>query len=106
MGTNFWWGWIAELGWGRLLDALADLECSLQGLVAFGVHWAHQGSQRRLIGTLVQRGAPISRPGVGGGDSGSNLLWQPVAPCGGLWQISVAPLRWYKVGCILQPVAQ
>ena len=32
-------------------------------------------------------------------------LWQPVAGCGGLWRISDTPLRWYKVGCILQPAA-
>ena len=31
---------------------------------------------------------------------------QPVAACGGLWRISDTPLRWYKVGCILQPAAQ
>ncbi len=28
------------------------------------------------------------------------------ATCGGLWQISAAPLRWYKVGCLLQSAAQ
>ena len=74
--------------WGPLLEALADPGRSLQGLSGFGVHWARQGSQSRLFGTPVQAGAPISRPGGGGGGSRSNVVWQPVAACGG----KVSPL--------------
>ena len=43
-----------------------------------------KGSKSRLFGTPVQAGAPISRPGGGGGSSGSHLLRAPVDPCGGL----------------------
>ena len=58
-----------------------------------------------LFGTPVGAAAPVSGPGRGGGVSGSDLLWTPVAGCGPLWRISDTPLRWYKVGCILQPAA-
>ena len=64
-----------------------------KAFVALGVHWAHQGSQSRLFGTPVRAGAPISRPGGGGGGSGSDVLWQPVAPCGTLWRRSRSPIR-------------
>ena len=39
-----------------------------------------------LFGTPVGAAAPVSGPGLGGGGSGSDLLWQPVAGCGGLWR--------------------
>ena len=40
--------------WGRLLEALADPGCFLQGFCGFGVHWAGQGSKSMIFGTLVQ----------------------------------------------------
>ena len=53
--------------WGRLLEALADPGCSLQGFCGFGVHWAGQGSKSRLFGSPVRAGALIPRPRKGGG---------------------------------------
>ena len=53
-GDDFWRPWLT---WGAPCKAF----------MAFGMHWARQGSQSRLVGTPVQVGAPISRPGWGGG---------------------------------------
>ena len=91
-GDDFWSPWLT---WAAPCKPFA----------AYEVHWTQQGSQSRLFGTPVQAGAAISRPGEAGGARGRASLWQPGAPCGSLWRISDTPLRWYKVGCILQPAA-
>ena len=72
-GDDFWRPWLI---WAAACKPFA----------ACGWHWAHQGSQSRLFGAPVRAAAPMSRPGGGGGGSRSNLLWTPVAACGGLWR--------------------
>ena len=89
-GSDFWMAWPS---W--------DAPC--KPFETFGMHWADQGSQSRLFDTPVGAAAPVSGPGRGGGGL---ELRQPVAACGALWRISAAPLRWYKVGCLLQSAAQ
>ena len=53
-GDDFWRPW---LSW--------DAPC--KPFETFGMHWGQQGSQSELFGTPVQVGAPIPRPGGGGG---------------------------------------
>ena len=98
-----------KVGWGRLLEALAHLGCSL---VAFCDIWDALGSpgqpKQAIWDSCAGGSTDFKARGRWGGARGltsCGSLWRAVAPCGTLWQISDTPLRWYKVGCILQPAA-